>query len=113
LPFVLWRLISGHMNAVLQSSASGLAALCREYRVCRLSLFGSAARNTSGPESDIDLLVEFEPGQAPSLAGFSRLQERLAELFGTDKVDLATPSILRNPYRRKTILPDLQELFAA
>jgi uncharacterized protein len=101
------------MNAALRPSTPGLAELCREYRVCRLSLFGSAARNTSGPESDIDLLVEFEPGQAPSLAGFSQLQERLAGLFGTEKIDLATPSILRNPYRRKTILLDLQELYAA
>jgi predicted nucleotidyltransferase len=101
------------MNAVLQASHPDLAALCRDYHVRRLSLFGSAARNTSGPESDIDLLVEFEPGLAPSLAGFSRLRERLVGLFGTEKIDLATPSILRNPYRRKTIVPDLQELYAA
>jgi predicted nucleotidyltransferase len=99
------------MNAPIPTPQ--LTELCREYHVRRLSLFGSTARNTSGPQSDIDLLVEFEPGQAPSLAGFSRLQERLAVLFGTAKVDLATPSILRNPYRRKTILPDLQELYAA
>ena len=90
-----------------------LTDLCREYRIRRLSVFGSVARETAGPSSDIDLLVEFEPGQSPSLAGFLHLKERLAELFETDKLDLATPSILRNPYRRKTILQDLKELYAA
>jgi len=65
------------------------------------------------PDSDIDLLVEFEPGQAPSLAGFGRLKNNLANLFGSAAIDLATPSILRNPYRRRAIVADLKELYAA
>lgn len=76
-------------------------------------MFGSAAREEMHPGSDIDLLVEFEPGQSPSLAGFSRLKQRLAEILGTDRIDLATPSILRNPYRRREILRDLTDLYAA
>jgi predicted nucleotidyltransferase len=101
------------MSVNLTAGTPAIAALCREYAVHRLSVFGSAARNTMNADSDIDLLVEFEPGQAPSLAGFARLKTRLGEVLGTDKIDLATPSILRNPYRRRTILRDLTELYAA
>ena len=100
------------MNSVLQVPEPQLSVLCREYRVRRLSLFGSAARDATTPASDIDLLVEFEPGQSPSLAGFSQLQDKLAALFGADKLDLATPSILRNPYRRKMIVPDLRQVYS-
>jgi uncharacterized protein len=90
-----------------------LAAICGKHHVRRLSLFGSAARGAATPQSDIDLMVEFESGQAPSLAGMSRLKEELSIIFGAAKLDLATASILRNPYRRKTILSDLRELYAA
>ena len=64
-------------------------------------------------DSDIDLLVEFETGHAPTLAGFSRLKEALAQTLGVPSVDLATLSILRNPFRRKSILSDLKPLYAA
>lgn len=101
------------MGINLPAAAPAIAALCREYAVLRLSVFGSAARNSMQSGSDIDLLVEFQPGQAPSLAGFARMKERLGELLGTDQIDLATTSILRNPYRRRSILRDLTELYAA
>ena len=89
-----------------------IAALCRQHHICKLLVFGSAARDEMRPDSNIDLMVEFEPGHAPSLAGFARLNQELTQLFGTE-VDLTTPSILRNPYRRKAILADIKELYAA
>jgi predicted nucleotidyltransferase/DNA-binding transcriptional ArsR family regulator len=90
-----------------------LAALCRRYDVHRLSLFGSAARNALKADSDIDLLVEFAPDSRASLFDLSAMQDELSPLFGGRKVDLATPEILENPFRRKTIVPDLTTLYAA
>lgn len=90
-----------------------LAALCRKYGIRKLSLFGSAARNELTPESDIDLMVEFEPEKAPSLWSAPEMEGALSELFGKRRIDLAPPGILRNPYRRKAIQPDLRVLYEA
>jgi predicted nucleotidyltransferase len=91
--------------------ATALAAICRKYGVKKMSLFGSAARNELRPESDIDLLVEFKPKQAPSLWGQVRMQEALSPLFGGRQVNIAGPGILENPYRRTTIERDLRVLY--
>jgi predicted nucleotidyltransferase len=101
------------MTPRLDEMRPELAEFCVQNHIVRLSVFGSAARGDMRPDSDIDLLVEFEPGQAPSLAGFERLKNNLATLFGSATIDLATPSILRNPYRRRAIFADLKELYAA
>jgi len=90
-----------------------LAALCRKYQIRKLSLFGSAARNELTPESDVDLLVEFTPQSGVSLLDMPALQEELSALFGGRKVDVATPEILDNPFRRKMIVPELRTLYAA
>ena len=76
-------------------------------------LFGSAVRGNLKPDRDIDLLVEFENGGAPSLGGMVEIQEVFSELFGGRKVDVATPSILNNPYRKRAIEKDMEELYAA
>lgn len=89
-----------------------LAALCRKHHIRKLSLFGSAARNEMSPGSDVDLLVEFETGSNTSLFKIPALQEELSALFGGRKVDIATPEILDNPFRRKTILPELMTLYS-
>jgi predicted nucleotidyltransferase len=89
-----------------------LAAICRRHHVRRLGVFGSAARGDATESSDVDLLVEFEKGAETSLFDMVRLQEQLSRLFGR-KVDLATPAILENPYRRQAVLKDLREIYAA
>ena len=89
-----------------------LAAICRRHRVKRLGVFGSAARGDLTELSDVDLLVEFEKGAETSLFDIVRLQEELSRLLGR-KVDLATPAILENPYRRRAVLKDLREIYAA
>jgi len=101
------------MNAGALYPSVELEALCRQYHVRTLSLFGSAAREEATADSDVDLLIEFEPGQAPSLAGFARLKTALGQTLGVASIDLATTSILRNPYRRRAILDDLRPLYAA
>ena len=78
-----------------------------------MSLFGSVLRDDFGPESDVDVLVEFESGNEPSFSGLLKLQSELSALFGQRPVDVATSSILRNPYRRKSILKDLQSIYGA
>jgi uncharacterized protein len=94
-------------------SRSDLKKLARHHHIRRLVLFGSAARGELRPDSDIDLLVEFETGKAPSLGGLVEIQDAFAKLFGGRKVDVATPSILNNPYRRRAIEKDMEELYAA
>ena len=88
-----------------------LAAICRKYKVQKMSLFGSAARGELRPESDIDLLVEFKPKQGPSLWGMTEMQEALSPLFGGRSVHIAGLGILENPYRRETIERDLRVLY--
>lgn len=94
-------------------SRSGLVALAERHHIKRLSLFGSAARGELSPDSDIDVLVEFEKGRAPSLGGLSTLRDELGQLFGGRKVDVATPAILNNPYRRREVERDMEVLYAA
>lgn len=73
-----------------------IAEFCRRHRIRRLALFGSILRDDFRPESDIDVLVEFEPGATPGF-GFFGLQEELAEILGR-KVDLNTPQCLSRYY---------------
>ncbi len=94
-------------------SRVALQELAQRYHIQRLVLFGSAARGELAPGSDIDLLVHFESDRAPSLGGMVRIQDALIALFDGRKVDLATPSILNNPYRRREIEKNLVELYAA
>jgi predicted nucleotidyltransferase len=103
---------SGTREPALKVPRRQLEALCRRYGVRRLGMFGSAARGEAGGASDVDLLVEFKKEAQTSLFDMARLQEELSRLFGR-KVDLATPAILENPYRRRSVLKDLREIYAA
>jgi predicted nucleotidyltransferase len=95
----------------LQIDASLLAELCRRYGVRELSLFGSAARGEMGPESDIDIMVEFEPGLRIGLIKFESLVEDLESLAGR-KVDLVTKRGLK-PWVRPNVLKDARVIYAA
>lgn len=88
-------------------------ALCRRYRVRQLRMFGSAATGEERPDGDVELLVEFVPGQAPSAFAVVDLQDELSAVFDGRAVDLAFDSVLNNPYRRRAIEPQLRALFAA
>lgn len=77
-----------------------IADFCRRNHIRRLSLFGSVLRDDFGPESDVDVLVEFDPGHAPGLDLFS-MEEDLSRIMGR-KVDLNTPGFL-SPYLRDRI----------
>jgi uncharacterized protein len=95
----------------LSVNAERLEEVCRRFAVQRLQLFGSSATNSAKAGSDIDLMVEFIPGKAPGAFALIDLQDELSALFGGRPVDLAFPSILRNPYRRRVIEQQLRPLF--
>jgi predicted nucleotidyltransferase len=99
--------------ATIEVPRNAIARLCRKHGVRKLSLFGSAARQEIGSTSDIDLLVEFAPDSSASLFDFPVIQKEFSELFGNRAVDLVPPEALRNPHRRKAILPDLKVLYEA
>lgn len=97
----------------LSISRAQLESLATRFHIRKLSLFGSAARGDLRPDSDIDLLVEFEPGTAPSLGGMLEISDAFSVLFEGRRVDVATASILENPYRRRSIERDMRLLYAA
>jgi predicted nucleotidyltransferase len=104
---------AGAKTASLRIPKKKIAALCRKYGVKKLSLFGSAARGEMSPESDVDLMLEFDPASKTSLWDYPAMQDDFSALFDHRKVEFASPEILRNPFRRKTILPDLKTLYEA
>jgi len=82
-----------------------IAAFCRKHHIRRLSLFGSALREDFHPDSDVDVLVEFEPGHVPGLA-FFEIERELSEILGR-QVDLNTPGFL-SPYFRDQVMAEAE-----
>ena len=77
--------------------ADVIATFCARHHIRRLALFGSVLRDDFSPDSDLDILVEFEEGHTPGLAFFG-MQEELSELLGRN-VDLNTPGFLSRYFR--------------
>ncbi len=86
------------MGTQLQLDPKILGPFCERHHVLSVSLFGSQLRGTAKPDSDIDLLVEFEPDQEPGLMGIAQMEIELADLFGR-KVDLRTAEDLSIYFR--------------
>ena len=82
-----------------------IAQFCRRNHIKRLSLFGSVLGDSFSPDSDIDVLVEFEPGHSPGFAFFG-MQRELSEILGCN-VDLHTPMFL-SPYFREQVLKEAE-----
>ncbi len=76
-----------------------LAEYCQTHHIRRLALFGSTARGTNRPDSDVDLLVEFEAGEEPGLIALSAMELELSVFFDNRKVDLRTPADLSPHFR--------------
>lgn len=88
-----------------------LADLCRRHGVRRLLLFGSALRDDFGPTSDVDLVVEFEPGADPSWR-LSTVEEEFSAAFGGHPVEMVEPECL-DRYIRGRVLEEAEEIYAA
>ena len=78
-----------------------IAEFCRQNHIRRLALFGSVLRDDFGPDSDVDVLVEFEPGTRVGLRFFG-LERELSEILGR-KVDLNTPGFLSRHFRDEVL----------
>ncbi len=79
-----------------------LARFCQEHGIRRLALFGSVLRDDFRPDSDVDVLVEFEPGRTPDLFTMAEMQMDLSELIGR-KVDLRTAGDLNRYFRQEVL----------
>ncbi len=102
------------MSLAIEIDQERLAALCRRYHVAKLEVFGSHAKGTARPDSDVDLLVSFETGKMPGLA-FVALAEELESFFGRS-VDLLVKDDAvedRNEIRRTSIMANVEVIYAA
>jgi len=89
----------------------GLALFCRRNHVRRLSFFGSVLREDFGPESDVDVLVEFVPGASVGYLAMARMERELSELLAR-RVDLRTPAELSRHFRSQVMI-EAQERYVA
>jgi len=89
------------MNRNLVIPKDKIADFCRRHHIQRLAIFGSALRDDFSPDSDVDILVNFQKGREPGFAFFD-MQDELTELLGR-KVDLHTPGFLSRYFRDKVL----------
>jgi predicted nucleotidyltransferase len=97
------------MRARLQLPQDKLAQFCQAHQVRRLALFGSVLTDRFGPDSDVDVLVEFEPDAVVGLLDLAGMEIELSEIVGR-KVDLRTPAELSR-YFRDTVLATAEEQY--
>jgi predicted nucleotidyltransferase len=89
-----------------------LAEFCQRHHIRRLSLFGSVLRDDFGPDSDVDVLVEFEPGHQPGLIRLHGIEQELSRLLDGRELDLVNPKFL-NQRIRDRVLAEAEVQFAA
>ena len=80
-----------------------IAEVCQRYHIRTLALFGSVLRADFAPDSDVDVLVEFEPGRTPGYFTLARIARELSPLLGGREVDIRTPNGL-SPYFRDEVV---------
>ena len=91
------------MHPRLNIEEDSLAGFCTRNHIRRLALFGSVLKGVDRPDSDVDLLVEFEPGEEPGLIGLAGMEAELSALLGGRSVDLRTPEDLSRYFRDEVI----------
>jgi uncharacterized protein len=100
------------MTTQVSIDTTALADLCRQYHIRRLSFFGSVLRDDFGPQSDVDLLVEFEPEHVRGFLRLALIEGGLSQLLGGRHVDLVTPKFLNRGIRRR-VLDAAEVVYAA
>ncbi len=98
------------MSLRIQVDRDAVAAFCRRHHVRRLAFFGSVLRDDFTPSSDVDVLVEFEPGHVPGFRFFD-METELSAILGR-KVDLNTPGFLSR-YFRDRVLAEAENQYVA
>ncbi len=102
-------------NARLSVLQGQIADYCARWKINEFALFGSVLRDNFGPDSDIDVLIEFDPSARWTLFDHVEMQDELKHLLGRE-VDLVTKRAVersRNPIRRRAILDSAQVIYAA
>lgn len=87
------------MHRSLDIDQATLAGVCQRHQIRRLALFGSQLKGTAGPDSDIDLLVEFHPGAHPTFLDLAQIEIELSQALGGRRVDVRTPEDLSRFFR--------------
>ena len=87
------------MSTKVEIPRAQLAAFCRRNRIRRLALFGSVLRDDFGPDSDVDVLVEFDPGAVVGLFKLYDVEQELSKLLGGRRVEISTPRGLSKYFR--------------
>jgi uncharacterized protein len=100
------------MQGRLFADQIALAALCRRHHIRRLAPFGSFLNGTAREDSDVDLLVEFEPGREPGLLGLAGIQAELSAMIGGRAVDLRTADDL-SPHFRGAVVRGAETQYAS
>jgi len=80
-----------------------IAAFCRRRRIAKLSFFGSVLRDDFGPDSDIDALVEFEPGFVPTYFDLFDMERELSALLGGRRIEMRRPQALASEWREEVL----------
>ena len=99
------------MSARIPIDRDALARFCRHDHIARLALFGSVLRPDFRSDSDIDVLVEFQPGHVPGFR-FVSIEHELSQLLGGRRIDMVTPKFL-NPRIRNQVLSTAESLYVA
>ncbi len=92
-----------------------IAAFCRRNHIRELALFGSALRSDFRPDSDVDMLVEFEPGQEPGLMELVAMENELSEILGrkADMVERQAVERSENYIRKRYVLQSMEKVYVA
>jgi len=98
------------VNVKIKIQQPQITDFCRRHHIRKLAFFGSVLRDDFSPESDVDVLVEFEPGHTPGLAFFA-MQRELSQILGW-KIDLNTAADL-SPYFRQEVLDEVEVFYVA
>jgi predicted nucleotidyltransferase len=96
------------MSVRLEIDQEAVAEFCRRHHVRRLALFGSVLREDFGPDSDVDVLVEFEPGYRVGLIRLAGMERELSEIVGR-KVELRTPGDLSRYFRQEVLASAVEQ----
>lgn len=91
------------MHESLKLDEATLARFCEQHRISRLALFGSQLKGTAKPDSDIDLLVEFDPDAHPTLLDMAQMEIELSQRLGGRKVDVRTAEDLSRYFRDEVV----------
>jgi uncharacterized protein len=93
-------------------STDRIGEFCRRWKIRELSLFGSVLREDFRPDSDVDVLVSFQPDDPWDLFDLGQMRDELMDMFGRE-VDVIEEEGLRNPFRRRTIMDTRQVIYHA